>query len=46
MTHELEESFADGIATLTLNRPASRNALTRDMLNQMAQTLPRLAQDR
>jgi 2-(1,2-epoxy-1,2-dihydrophenyl)acetyl-CoA isomerase len=45
MTHELEESFADGIATLTLNRPASRNALTRDMLNQMAQTLPRLAQD-
>ena len=45
MTHDLEETLADGIATLTLNRPASRNALTRDMLNQMAQTLSRWAQD-
>lgn len=45
MTHELEETFADGIATLTLNRPASRNALTADMLSQLAQAMPRLAQD-
>ena len=45
MTTELEESISNGIATLSLNRPASRNALTRDMLKQMAQILPRLAQD-
>ena len=45
MTPELEETFADGIATLTLNRPASRNALTTEMLFELAQAMPRLAQD-
>jgi len=45
MTHELEETFVDGIATLTLNRPASRNALTPEILFELAQAMPRLAQD-
>jgi 2-(1,2-epoxy-1,2-dihydrophenyl)acetyl-CoA isomerase len=45
MTPELEETFADGIATLTLNRPASRNALTPEILFELAQAMPRLAQD-
>ena len=45
MTPDLEETFADGIATLTLNRPASRNALTTEILFELAQAMPRLAQD-
>jgi len=45
MTPELEETFADGIATLTLNRPASRNSLTTEILFELAQAMPRLAQD-
>jgi 2-(1,2-epoxy-1,2-dihydrophenyl)acetyl-CoA isomerase len=45
MTPELEETFADGIATLTLNRPASRNSLTTEILFDLAQAMPRLAQD-
>ena len=45
MTHELEETFVNGIATLTLNRPASRNSLTREILSSLAQAMPRLAQD-
>lgn len=45
MTPDLEETFADGIATLTLNRPASRNSLTTEILFELAQAMPRLAQD-
>ena len=45
MTPELEETLVDGIATLTLNRPASRNALTADIMFELAQAMPRLAQD-
>jgi 2-(1,2-epoxy-1,2-dihydrophenyl)acetyl-CoA isomerase len=45
MTPELEETFAEGIATLTLNRPASRNSLTTEILFELAQAMPRLAQD-
>ena len=45
MTHELEETFANGIATLTLNRPASRNSLTHEILSGLAKAMPRLAQD-
>jgi 2-(1,2-epoxy-1,2-dihydrophenyl)acetyl-CoA isomerase len=45
MTHELEETFANGIATLTLNRPASRNSLTHEILSGLANAMPRLAQD-
>lgn len=45
MTQELIEHFADGIATLTMNRPEARNALTPEMHTALAEALPRLAQD-
>ena len=45
MTQDLLESREGGIATLTMNRPAARNALTRDMIEAMAEALPRLAAD-
>ena len=43
MTQDLLESTADGITTLTMNRPQARNAFTRDMIEAMAEALPRLA---
>ena len=45
MTRELLESVEDGIATLTMNRPEARNALTREMMQALAEALPRLASD-
>jgi 2-(1,2-epoxy-1,2-dihydrophenyl)acetyl-CoA isomerase len=45
MNTELLESFEAGIATLTLNRPEARNALTRPMLAALAEALSRLAAD-
>ncbi len=45
MTQELIESIDNGIATLTMNRPEARNALTRDMMNGLTSALTRLAQD-
>lgn len=45
MTQDLLEHKADGIATLTMNRPDARNALSRDMLAALAEALPRLAAD-
>ena len=45
MTQDLLETIANGIATLTMNRPQSRNALTREMLAALAEALPRLATD-
>ncbi len=45
MTQELLETIENGIATLTLNRPAARNALTREMMTGLAEALPRLAAD-
>lgn len=45
MTTDLLESFAGGIATLTMNRPEARNALTRPMLAAMSEALQRLAAD-
>lgn len=42
---DLQESVADGIATLTMNRPHARNALTRDMMYGLCEALPRLAAD-
>ena len=45
MTQELLESVEDGIATLTMNRPDARNALTREMMQALAEALPRLASD-
>ena len=45
MTDHLLESIEGGIATLTMNRPEARNALSRDMMLALAEALPRLAND-
>ena len=45
MTQELLESIDKGIATLTINRPEARNALTREMMAALSEALPRLAAD-
>ena len=38
-TDDLIASVADGVLTLTLNRPAARNALSREMLDALARLL-------
>ena len=43
MSQELIESIEGGIATLTMNRPEARNALTREMMDGLSKALPRLA---
>lgn len=45
MTDQLLEEFSDGIATLTLNRPEARNAMTGEMLNALSEAVQRLALD-
>ncbi|WP_337186444.1 enoyl-CoA hydratase-related protein [Phenylobacterium sp.] len=45
MADHLLESFADGVATLTMNRPEARNALTNEMIQGLSEALPRLAAD-
>ncbi len=45
MTQDLLASVDNGIATLTMNRPASRNALTRDMVLAMHTALTAYATD-
>ena len=45
MTTDLMESVGNGIATLTMNRPAARNALTPQMMMGLCEALPRLAAD-
>jgi 2-(1,2-epoxy-1,2-dihydrophenyl)acetyl-CoA isomerase len=45
MTDDLLESVKDGVALLTMNRPERLNALSRPMLEQMLETLERLAGD-
>lgn len=42
---ELIETFEDGIATLTMNRPQARNAMGGEMMQAMQEALPRLAAD-
>ncbi len=42
---ELMERIENGVATLTMNRPDARNALTPDMMNGLLSALPRLAAD-
>ena len=45
MTQDLLETFEGGIATLTMNRPDTRNALSLAMFEGLSEALPRLAQD-
>lgn len=45
MSQDLLESIEDGIATVTMNRPDARNALTREMMYGLRESLPRLAAD-
>ncbi len=45
MTNVLLENVADGVATLTMNRPERRNALSGEMLDGLLESLPRLAED-
>ena len=41
----LVETFEDGIATLTMNRPEARNALSAEMSAGLEEAIPRLARD-
>src|SRR3569623_1328558 len=45
MTDQLLETFEDGVATLTMNRPESRNALSGEMQAGLLEALPRLSAD-
>ncbi len=45
MNQDLLERFKSGVATLTMNRPDARNALTPDMMQGLLSALPRLAAD-
>lgn len=45
MTSHLIETLVDGVATLTLNRPEARNAMTGEMLDGLSEAVPRLAAD-
>ena len=45
MSQDLLESIDGGIATLTMNRPEVRNALSAEMFDGLAKALPRLAGD-
>jgi 2-(1,2-epoxy-1,2-dihydrophenyl)acetyl-CoA isomerase len=46
MTDHLIETFHDGVATLTMNRPEARNALSGEMQAALSEALPRLSSDR
>ena len=45
MSEQLIESIEAGVATLTMNRPEARNALTGEMQAALSEALPRLAAD-
>lgn len=45
MTSDLIETIENGVATLTMNRPDRRNALSGEMLTALSEALPRLADD-
>jgi 2-(1,2-epoxy-1,2-dihydrophenyl)acetyl-CoA isomerase len=45
MTDHLIETFEDGVATLTFNRPEARNALSGDMGAKLSEAIPRLSAD-
>ena len=45
MSEHLIETFDQGVATLTMNRPDARNAMSGDMMGAMGEAIPRLAED-
>ena len=45
MTEVLIETVSDGVATLIMNRPERRNALSTEMLDGLLDALPRMAED-
>ncbi len=45
MTTDLLESVQDRVATLTMNRPDRRNAMSRDMLEALLESLVRIGSD-
>lgn len=45
MTEHLLVSIADGVCTLTMNRPEARNALSAEMRAAFAEAVPRIAAD-
>jgi 2-(1,2-epoxy-1,2-dihydrophenyl)acetyl-CoA isomerase len=45
MTDQLIETFEDGVATLTMNRPEARNALTGEMLAALSDAVRRTMYD-
>ena len=45
MGSDLLETFHDGIATLTINRPQSRNSMTTEVMQGLSEAMPRLAND-
>jgi 2-(1,2-epoxy-1,2-dihydrophenyl)acetyl-CoA isomerase len=45
MEQHLVEAIADGVATLTFNRPDRRNALSTPIMEGLLEALPRLARD-
>lgn len=45
MSSELLETFHDGITTLTINRPQSRNSMTTEVMKGLSEAMPRLAND-
>src|SRR5690242_17216678 len=45
MDKQLIETIADGVATLTLNRPDRLNALSAPIMDGLLEALPRLAAD-
>ena len=42
---DLEESFDEGVLTLTMNRPEARNAMTGPMMEAIREAVPRAARD-
>ncbi len=42
---DLLETVDNGVATLTMNRPERRNAMSAEMMTGLAEALPRLAED-
>jgi 2-(1,2-epoxy-1,2-dihydrophenyl)acetyl-CoA isomerase len=46
MTDHLIETIDGGVATLTMNRPDARNAMSGEMMQAMHEALPRLAADK